>query len=125
MSFPKFYENSNLPVVLSKFAPIEIYAITLGPWVFCRGELPESTKRHETIHYLQYKELWFIGFLLVYLFDFLWAAVLRRKGFTREAYLSIRFEQEAWNCDEIEDYLKYREPYSWMKYPLGGKKKES
>ena len=124
MSFPKFYENSKVPVILSKFAPIEIYAITLGPWVFCRGELPESTKRHETIHYLQYKELWFIGFLFVYLFDFLWAAVLSRKGFTREAYLSIRFEQEAWNCDEIEDYLTYREPYAWLKYPIGGEKDE-
>ena len=124
MSFPKFYENSKVPVILSKFAPIEIYAITLGPWVFCRGELPESTKRHETIHYLQYKELWFVGFLFVYLFDFLWAAVLSRKGFTREAYLSIRFEQEAWNCDEIEDYLTYREPYAWLKYPIGGEKDE-
>lgn len=121
MSFPKFYENSKLPVILSKFAPIEIYAITLGPWIFCRGELSEKTKRHETIHYLQYRELWFIGFIVVYLFDYLWAAIIKRKGFTRNAYLSIRFEQEAWNCDEIEDYLENREKFAWLNYSLGGK----
>ena len=122
MKYPKFYENSKITVILSKFAPIDIWAITLGPWIFCRGTLQESTKRHETIHYLQYKELYFIGFLLIYIFDYLWAAIVRQKGFSKESYLSIRFEQEAWNCDEIEDYLEYREPYSWTKYPLGGKK---
>lgn len=121
MSYPKFYENSRVPVVLSKFAPIEIWAITLGPWIFCRAELAETTKRHETIHYLQYRELWFIGFIVVYLFDYLWAAIIKRKGFTRYAYLSIRFEQEAWNCDEIEDYLAYREKFAWLNYSLGGK----
>ena len=123
MKYPKFYENSKLPVFLSKFAPIDIWAITLGPWIFCRGTMSESTKRHETIHYLQYRELWFIGFLLIYLFDYFWAAVICKKGFTEDSYRSIRFEQEAWNCDAIEDYLKYREPYAWKKYPLGGKKK--
>ena len=122
MKYPKFYENSKLPVILSKFAPIDIWAITLGPWVFCRGELSEETKCHEAIHYLQYRELWFIGFLLIYLFDYLWAAVLSKKGFTREAYLSIRFEQEAWSCDKTEDYLEKRKPFAWKDYPLGGKK---
>jgi hypothetical protein len=120
MKYPKFYENSKLPVVLSKFVPIEIWAITIGPWVFCRGELSEKTKRHEAIHYLQYRELLFIGFLLVYLFDYLWAAIIKRKGFTRNSYLSIRFEQEAWHCDDYEDYLENREPYAWKNYSLGG-----
>ena len=124
MKYPKFYENSKLPVILSKFAPIEIWAITLGPWVFCRGELSEKTKRHETIHYLQYKELWFLGFLFVYLFDYLWAAVLSKKGFTRESYLSIRFEQEAWHCDDFENYVENRERFAWKNYPLGGEKNE-
>lgn len=124
MTFPKFYENSKVPVVLSKLSPIEINAITLGPFVFSRHTLSERIKRHETIHYYQYKELFFIGFLLIYLFDYLWAAVLSRKGFSRESYLSIRFEQEAYSCDGIEDYLSKRKPFAWKKYPLGGQKKE-
>ncbi len=118
---PFFIENSKVPVILSKFAPIEISAITLGIFVFSRGVLPESTKRHETIHYLQYLETWFIGFLLIYVFDFLWCAIVKGKGFTRESYLSIRFEQEAHHRDEEVDYLSRRKKFAWRKYPLGGK----
>jgi len=121
MKEPKFFENSKIPVYLSKFAPIEIWAITLGPFVFCKGELSEKTKRHETIHFQQYIELWYVGFIIYYLFDFLYAAIISRKGFTRDAYLSIRFEQEAWECDDDENYLEKREKFAWKKYPLGGK----
>lgn len=117
---PFFFENSKVPVWLSKFAPIEINAITLGPFVFSRGVLSEQTKRHETIHYLQYLETLFIGFILIYLFDFFYAALVKRKGFTRNAYLAIRFEQEAWGCHSYDQYLETRTPYAWLSYPLGG-----
>ena len=120
MSGPKFFENSRVPRILSKLAPIDIWAITLGPFVFCAGELSVQTKRHETIHYLQYKETLWIGFLLIYLFDFLWAAIIKRKGFTRDSYLSIRFEQEAWHCDDYDNYVETRPKYAWIVYPLGG-----
>lgn len=117
---PIFIENSRVPVILSYLAPIEINAITLLFVVFSRGELSETTKRHETIHYRQYVELLFIGFLVLYIYDFLYAAVIKRKGFSREAYLSIRFEQEAWDCDEYINYLEIRKAYAWKLYPLGG-----
>ena len=117
---PFFFENSKVPVWLSKLAPIEINAITLGPFVFSRSVLSEKTKRHETIHYQQYIELLFIGFLLIYIYDFLYAAIIKRKGFTRDSYLAIRFEQEAWQCDDYEDYLEARTRFAWRKYPLGG-----
>ncbi len=117
---PFFFENSRVPVWLSKLAPIEINAITLGPLVFSRGVLSEKTKRHETIHYQQYIELMFIGFLFIYLFDYLYSAIVKGKGFTRESYLAIRFEQEAWHCDDFENYLESRERFAWRKYPLGG-----
>ena len=117
---PLFFENSRVPVWLSKLAPIEINAITLGLFVFARGTLSERVKRHETIHFHQYKELWFIGFLLVYVYDYLYSAVIMKKGFTREAYLSIRFEQEAYGCDEEIDYLSSRSRWAWTQYPLGG-----
>jgi len=117
---PVFFENSKVPKVLSKVAPIEINAITLGPLVFSRGELSDRVKRHETIHWMQYKELFIIGFLLVYLYDYLFAAVLKKKGFNRQSYMSIRFEQEAYDNDVNENYLKERKPYKWLDYPLGG-----
>ena len=38
---PFFIENSKVPVVLSYFAPIDIWAITLFFLVFCKGNLQE------------------------------------------------------------------------------------
>tara|TARA_B100000131_G_scaffold294830_1_gene311319 strand:- start:6 stop:383 length:378 start_codon:yes stop_codon:yes gene_type:complete len=120
MKFPIFIENSKIPVWLSKIAPINISAITLGPIVLSRGVLSERVKRHETIHFMQYKELYFVGFLLIYLYDYLYAAVIKKKGFSRESYLAIRFEQEAYDNDHNVDYLKNRKKYHWKSYPLGG-----
>lgn len=117
---PFFFENSRVPVILSKLAPIEINAITLFCFVFSRGEISEKTKRHETIHFQQYLETFVIGFLLVYLYDFLYAAIIKKKGFTRESYLAIRFEQEAWECDDYMNYLDCRRRFAWLDYPVGG-----
>tara|TARA_Y100000592_G_C5372800_1_gene269431 strand:+ start:121 stop:486 length:366 start_codon:yes stop_codon:yes gene_type:complete len=115
---PIFIENSKVPIILSKFAPIEISAITLGIVVFSRGVLSERVKRHETIHYKQYLETLFVGFLLVYLYDYLYSAFVLGMGFSREAYLNIRFEQEAYGNDHSKLYLKNRSSYSWLEYPL-------
>ena len=118
---PLFFENSCIPALLSKLAPIEIGAITLFCFVYSRGEISEETKRHETIHFQQYLETLVIGFLFIYLYDFLFAAIIKRKGFTRESYLAIRFEQEAWDKDKDINYLNSRKRFSWVKYPIGGK----
>ena len=124
MKFPIFIENSKIPVWLSKISPIDINAITLGPIVLSRGTLSKRVKRHETIHFIQYKELFFIGFLIVYLYDYLYAALIKKKGFSRESYLAIRFEQEAYDNDHDIDYLERRKKFRWRNYPLGGKSKE-
>ena len=115
---PMFIENSRIPVWLSKVAPIEINAITLFCFVLSRGEISERTRRHETIHFQQYLELFVIGFLLVYFFDFLYLALIRKKGFSRESYLAIRFEQEAHEKDDFINYLEERKRYAWLKYRL-------
>jgi hypothetical protein len=117
---PIFIENSRVPVWLSKLAPIEINAITLVFLVFSRGEISERTKRHETIHFHQWMETLILGFLLIYILDFLWACVVKGKGFTRASYLSIRFEQEAHSCDAYSEYLENRSRFAWTIYPLGG-----
>ena len=49
---PLFIENSKIPGWLSKIAPINIGAITLFPFVISRHSLNESTRRHETIHFV-------------------------------------------------------------------------
>lgn len=114
MNFPKFYENSKVPVVLSHFSPIEIGAITIGPLVFSRGEMSDVTKNHETIHWQQYKETLIIGFLLLYLAFWAWGLMKYRDG--KVAYAMIPFEREAYGNDEDFEYLKNRKHYAWLDY---------
>ena len=109
---PLFVENSRIPVWLSKVAPIEIGAITLGPIILSREEMSEQTKRHETIHFQQYLELLFVGFIVLY-FAF-WIINLCRGMSGRDAYYNIPFEKEAYANDADPDYLKSRKRYRWI-----------
>lgn len=113
---PLFIENSKIPVWLSYLAPIDIGAITLGPVVISRGEMSEQTKRHETIHFQQYLELAFVGFLVMYAGFWIWNLM---KGHSpRDAYYKIPFELEAYGNDVNENYLEERERYAWTYYTL-------
>lgn len=111
-SKPLFFEQSYVPAVLSIFAPIEINAITLGPFVFSRNEMSEVTKNHETIHWQQYIETGIFGFLLLYLI--FWIIGLIKYGNGELAYYRIPFEQEAYENDGNFDYCRTRKRYAWM-----------
>ena len=110
---PIFIENSRIPVWLSKLSPIEIGAITLGLLVISRDEMSEVTKNHETIHFQQYLELFFIGFIPLYLWDWAWGLWYHRKG--NIAYFSIRAEQEAYCNHEDMTYNQTRKRYAWIR----------
>ena len=110
---PFFIQNSIIPRIFSKFAPIEIWAITIFPFVFCRGELGESTKRHETIHFQQQIETGVIFFYLIYLWDYL---KLRKNGLASWlAYRQIRAEKEAYAKDNDPYYLEERKRWKWLR----------
>ena len=113
---PIIIENSRIPVILSKFAPIEINAISLSGLVFCRGTLSDKLKRHETIHFQQQLELLIIPFYILYLVYFLLAYKKYRNGSV--AYHAIPFEKEAYGKQLIFDYLSKRKRYNWLKYKL-------
>jgi hypothetical protein len=102
---PFFIENSRVPVILSKIAPINIWAIAFGLWVWCRGEMSEKTKRHECIHFQQQLELAFLGQWILYAFSYLYH--FAKGGFSdgSKAY----YESD-------RDYLKNRKRYAWIKY---------
>ncbi len=110
---PFFIENSRVPVVLSYFVPIQIWAITLFFLVFCRGKLDEVIKRHETIHFQQFLETGVVGFVALYLWDYLHGFIKYRDGY--KAYMRIRAEQEAYDNDQDVDYLANRPRFSWIK----------
>lgn len=109
---PWFFENSKVPVWLSKLTPIEISAITLFCFVFSRREISERTKRHETIHFQQFLETGVIGFILIYYSDYLFKLIKYRDG--KKAYRMICFEQEAYDNDDNEDYLERRKRFAWL-----------
>ena len=114
MSIPIIVKNSKIPRLLSWV--IDVYAITLWPFVFIRDDGNERTINHETIHIKQYNELFVIGFLLIYAFD--WIRGLIKYKDKEKAYYMIRFEQEAYNNDANFDYLSKRKKYAWLEYKV-------
>tara|TARA_Y100001938_G_C8032888_1_gene401664 strand:- start:472 stop:840 length:369 start_codon:yes stop_codon:yes gene_type:complete len=111
---PVFIENSKLPVFLSIFAPIDIWAISFGFWVWCRGEMTTETKTHETIHFQQQLELLFVGQWVLYIFFYLKGLIQYRDGKT--AYFQNPFEREAYANDKSEGYLLERRRFNWVNY---------
>tara|TARA_R100000030_G_scaffold56514_1_gene42503 strand:+ start:345 stop:683 length:339 start_codon:yes stop_codon:yes gene_type:complete len=110
----KYYiiENSRIPQALSLF--INIWAITLYPFIICRGKLHQRTRTHEIIHLFQQRELLVIGFYLLYIGFWLWN-LAKHQSF-QAAYEEIPFEKEAYDNDEDPTYPISRKPYSWRKY---------
>ena len=111
---PFFINNSRIPIWLSKLAPIEIWALSFFIFVWCRGEMSEITKRHETIHFQQQVELLFVGQWLLYGIFYLIGLVKHRSG--EKAYRSNPFEIEAYKNDRVENYLQNRKRYCWIKH---------
>jgi len=110
---PIFIENSRVPVWLSNFAPINIWAFSFGCWVWCRGKLSQTTRRHETIHYHQQLELLFV-FQWVFYISF-WCIGLIRYRDGEKAYRENPFEREAYKHQHDIDYISTRRFCAWMK----------
>ena len=115
-SKPIFIENSKIPVVLSFFSPINIGAITIGPIVFARAEISETTKNHESIHWQQYIETGIVGFWILYITYWLIGFVKYRDG--DSAYVQIPFEQEAYENENDLNYALTRKRWSWKNYKI-------
>lgn len=109
---PIIIQNSKIPQRLSIF--INIGAITLYPFIISRGEMDETTINHEKIHLAQQRELWLIGFYLLYVYFWL-KSILKGKS-SLKAYLDIPFEREAYHMQEDMEYLEKRPKNAWMRY---------
>jgi hypothetical protein len=113
---PKFIENSKIPVVLSKIAPIEIHALSFGPFVWGRAGLNKTCRRHETIHFQQQLELLFLLQWLLY--GVFWLAGLIKYRDGAKAYCQNPFEQEAYENQKKIKYLNRRKRWSWRNYKI-------
>ena len=112
---PIFIEDSKVPKYLSYIAPIDIYAINVGLWVWCRYKMNVRQKQHETIHFQQQLELGFLFFFFLYLLFWLIGFIKWRNGVF--SYRMNPFEREAYDNDIDPLYLQYRKRYkSWARY---------
>lgn len=114
---PIFIRNSAIPRLVSWFFPVR--GITFGPLIFLRDEGDARIDNHESIHVAQYSELWIVGFLFLYLYDYLVGLLAYRD--TKVAYLQIRFEQEARSGELDLEYLSKRPPHAWRKFRVRGR----
>ena len=95
---------------------VSVYAITLFPFIISSSEMDEFTMNHELIHYEQQKELYLIGFYVLYVYDYI-KGVLKYQD-KEQAYRNIRFEQEAYSNDSNLGYISKRQRNSWKKYSV-------
>ena len=108
-------KNSKLVKLINTFNP-GVRGITLFPFIFVGDEGDDRLINHESIHIAQYRELFVIGFLLLYAWDFLYGFAKYRNY--DDAYRSIRFEREAYANEHDEHYLEMRQRFAWRRYKV-------
>lgn len=75
--------------------------------------MSDITRNHETIHFQQYIEMMIVGFLFIYIFDYLKGKIKYGNG--EIAYLHTRAEQEAYMHGHDLEYLATRKRWEWLK----------
>lgn len=76
-------------------------------------EMTQTDFNHEAIHTAQMKELLYVPFYLLYLFEWLCRLIHCRDR--RKAYRDITHEREAYDNQANPDYLTNRKPYNQFK----------
>ena len=101
----KIIRNNILP--FNGFSAMNLFGVL---FVRKNARLGERTLNHERIHTAQWRELWYVGFLLWYLVEWI---VRLPKG---NAYRNISFEREAYANDDNLTYLETRKRFAFLKY---------
>lgn len=98
----------------------KVIGITLCPFGIYVNDLKTVTKKtinHENIHWQQQLEMLIVPFYIWYFFE--WFIKL---FFSKDAYMNISFEQEAYINDINYNYLQHRKHYAWIKYIIKNEK---
>lgn len=105
----KIIRNNIIP--FKGFAAINLFGV-----LFVRKNIVISERllNHERIHTEQIKELWYVGFYVLYIL--MWLKNLLIYGlFNHIAYRNIAFEKEAYNNENISNYIVLRKKFAWRK----------
>lgn len=109
-----------LKVIISRRFPLKGFkALTAWPFVFVRKDMKdsfgESDMRHETTHAIQQAELFLLPFFILYALEWL-LKLLFCKFNGKRAYMSISFEQEAYEHQSEVYYNEVRRHYAWFRH---------
>ena len=116
LKWGKVIKDSKIPKYLSIF--INIYAITIFPFIIFSDKGNVVTLNHERIHIRQQLELLVVGFYFLYVLFWIIGLIKNIKNPDRFnlAYNYIPFEKEAYAHEREFIYILNRKPYSWIKY---------
>jgi hypothetical protein len=98
-------------MIWNKWIPFKGFrAINLFGVCFVReGQpMPPHSINHEKIHTAQMKELWYVGFYLIYFLEWLVRLIIT----STVAYRNISFEREAYDNQYDYNYLKSRKRFA-------------
>ena len=101
----RIIRNNILP--FKGFSAMNLFGIL---FVRKNARLSEKTLNHERIHTAQWRELWYVVFLLLYPVE--WIIRLPNGN----AYRNISFEREAYANDDNSTYLETRKRFAFVKY---------
>lgn len=102
-------ENDILP--FRGFVAMNIFGIVFvrrDSWNKLPGMQQDALLQHESIHTEQMRELGFLGFYIIYFFEWIYRLIFH----TKTAYRGISFEREAYDHEHDYGYLFYRKPYA-------------
>ena len=102
-----------MKIIRTKFMSLIGKKAFTTPWAIYaapKAKLSEVDIHHESIHTAQCKELWYIGFMLWYVIEWI---IRLPKG---DAYRNISFEREAYDNEKNLNYLKNRKRFTFLKY---------
>lgn len=96
-----------------------VSGMALFPFVLLHKNLEYTVdgyikENHESIHFEQQKELFVIGFYLIYVFEFVRNLFHYKSSY--KAYKNISFEREAFTNEANLNYLDKREKYAFKKF---------
>jgi len=112
MMHPRTYKMNRFVRIITFGWPIAITLAPFGIYIIPKYFDNPQVRNHESIHWYQQCELWFLGFYLWYLFEW-FIRLFTNWGM---AYMSISFEREAYDNDNDLEYLLRRDRFSWLKY---------
>lgn len=104
-----------MKIIVNNIIPIKGFAaINLFGVLFVRNgvSITDRLIRHESIHTKQMKELLYVFFYILYVFE--WLVKLCFYG--SKAYRNISFEREAYSNQYDVNYLGNRRHFSFLKY---------